>query len=100
MSEIRVFALPKVIKERSIGGDDTVAFRQRRRKKCERENFGKKDGGALTQEDSPKLQRRETRDFGGGTLYKNNTVQQQATLGTVPSHRFFSVIFGCFDFAF
>ena len=27
--EIRVFALPKVIKERSIGGEDTLAFRQR-----------------------------------------------------------------------
>ena len=50
----------KVIKERSIGGEDTVAFRQRWRKKCERENFGEEDGGALTQEGSPKLQRRET----------------------------------------
>ena len=54
-SEIRVFALPKVIKERLIGGEHTVAFRQRRRKKCERENFGEEDGGALTQEDNPKL---------------------------------------------
>ena len=59
-SEIRVFALPKVIKERSIGGKDTIAFRQRQRKKCERENFGKEDGGALTQEGSPKWQRRGT----------------------------------------
>ena len=47
-----------VIKERSIGGEDTVAFRQRRRKKCGRENFGKEDGAQLTQEDNPKLQRR------------------------------------------
>ena len=45
----------KVIKERSIGGEDTVAFRQRWRKKCERENFGEEDGGALTQEGNPKL---------------------------------------------
>ena len=37
-----------------------------------RENFGKEDEGALTQEDNPKLQRRETRDFGGGTPYNNN----------------------------
>ena len=36
-------------------------------KMCERENFGKEDEGALTREDSPKLQRRETGDFGGGT---------------------------------
>ena len=69
-SEIRVFALPKVIKERSIGGEDTVAFRQTQRRKCERENFGEEDGGALTQEGNPKLQRRETGDFGGGTPYK------------------------------
>ena len=53
-SEIRVFALPKVIKERSIGGEDTIAFQQRRRKKCVRENFGE-DEGALTQEGSSKL---------------------------------------------
>ena len=65
------FALPKVIKERSIGGEDTIAFRQRRKKKCERENFGEEDGGALTEEGSPKLQRRETREFGGGTPYNN-----------------------------
>ena len=69
-SEIRVFALPKVIKERSIGGEDTVAFQQRRRKKCERENIGKEDGRALTQEDNPKLLRRETRDIGGSTQYQ------------------------------
>ena len=36
-----------------------------------RENFGKEDGGVLTQEDSPKLQRRETGDFGRGTPYSN-----------------------------
>ena len=47
-SEIRVFALPKVIKQRSIGGENTLAFQERRRKKLERENFGEKDGGALT----------------------------------------------------
>ena len=47
-SEIRVFALPKVIKDRSIDGEDTVAFRQRQRKKCGRENFGEEDEGALT----------------------------------------------------
>ena len=74
-SEIRVFALPKVIKERSIGGENIVAFRQRQWKKWERESFGEEDRGALTQEDKPKLQRRETWDFGGGTLYNNSTVQ-------------------------
>ena len=75
-SEIRGFILRKVIKERSIGGEDKAAFRQRRRK-CERESFGEEDGGALTQEDSPKLQKREIGDFGGGTPYSssNNTVQ-------------------------
>ena len=61
----------KVIKERSIGGEDIVAFQQRRRKKCERENFGKEDGGALTQKENPKLQRRETGDFSEGTPYNN-----------------------------
>ena len=42
-----------------------------------RENFGEEDGGALTQEDNPKLQRRETGDFGRGTPYSssNNIVQ-------------------------
>ena len=70
-----------------------------------RENFSKNDGGALTREDNPKLQRRETGDFGGGTPYNNSStvhqqvVQQQAALGTMPSHRFFSVIIGCFNFA-
>ena len=99
-SEIRVFSFPKFIKERSIGGEDIVAFRQRQRKKCERENFGEEDRATLIQKDNPKLYRRETRDFGGGTPYNiNNVVQQQATLGTMPSHRFFSVIFGCFDFS-
>ena len=72
-SEIRVFALPKVIKERSIGGEDTVAFQQRQRKKCERENFGEEDRGALTQEGSSKLQSREIGDFGGGTPYNNRS---------------------------
>ena len=71
LSEIRVFALHKVIKEKSIGGEDTIAFRQRRRKKCERENFGKEYEEALTQEGSPKLQGRETGDFGGGIPYSN-----------------------------
>ena len=61
-SEITVFVLPKVIKERLIGGEDTVAFRQRRRKKCERENFDEEDRGAKIQD----LQTRETRGFGGG----------------------------------
>ena len=37
-----------------------------------RDNFGEEDKGALTQEGSPKLQRRETRDFGGGTPYSSN----------------------------
>ena len=55
----------------SIGGEDTIAFRQRRRKKYERENFGKEDGGALTQEDNPNLQRREIGDFGRGTPYSS-----------------------------
>ena len=52
----------KVIKARSIGGEDTAAFQQRQSKKCERENFGEEDEGALTQEDIPKLQgeRQET----------------------------------------
>ena len=44
-------------------------------RRSERENFGKEDEGALTQEDNPKLQRSETRDFGGGTP-NNNTIHQ------------------------
>ena len=36
-----------------------------------REIFGEEDGGALTQEGSPKLQRRETGDFSGGTPYNS-----------------------------
>ena len=69
--------------------------------RSERENFGEEDEGALTKEDIPKLQRREIGDFGRGTPYNNNNnpVQQHVSLGTVPSHRFFLVIFGCFDFA-
>ena len=39
-----------------------------------RENFGEEDGGALTQEDNPKLQRRETGDFGGGTPYSSSSI--------------------------
>ena len=37
MSEIRVFALPKVIKERSIGGDDTQLHSNRDRGRSVRE---------------------------------------------------------------
>ena len=62
-SEVRVFALPKVIKERSIGGEDTQLHSDRDGGRSVRErifNFGEEDGGALTQEGSPKLQRRET----------------------------------------
>ena len=39
--------------------------------KSVRENFGKEDEGALTQEDNPKLQRRETREFSKGTPYSS-----------------------------
>ena len=47
-----------------------------------RENLGEEDGGALTQEGSPKLQRRETRDFGGGTPYNNSSsTYNRTTIG-------------------
>ena len=74
-SEIRVFALPKVIKEKSIGGEDTQLHSNRDRGRSVRENFGEEDGGALTREGNPKLQKRETGDFGGGTSYNNSNVQ-------------------------
>ena len=61
-SEISVFALPKVIKERSIGGEDTQLHSDRDGGRSERENFGEEDGRALTQEGNPKLQRREQQD--------------------------------------
>ena len=37
-----------------------------------RDNFGKEYGGALTQEDNTKFQRREIGEFGEGTPYNNN----------------------------
>ena len=47
--EIRVFDLPKVIKERSIGGENTLVFRQRqdidKERKSER-GFSREDRGA------------------------------------------------------
>ena len=63
-------ALRKVIKGRSIGERTQLLFDSDGGRSV-RENFGKEDRGALTQEDNLKLQRRETRDFGGGTPYNS-----------------------------
>ena len=71
-SEIRVFTLPKVIKERSIGGEDTILFRQRRKGRSVRERiFAKKTKEQQSREGNLNLQRGETGGFGGGT-----TIQQ------------------------
>ena len=37
-SEIKVFVLPKVIKKRSIGGENTLVFRQRQDTEKERKS--------------------------------------------------------------
>ena len=103
------FALHKVIKERSIGGEDTIAFRQRRRKKQRERILAKKMEEQKfricrgeRQEDLAEDHQYNSRSvqpyspYGTiqqavGIPYNSTTTGRTTALGTVPPHRFLSV---------